>query len=124
MESSPQSVMINTARQDFYDWKYGRKQHLQVCSKFNFTGKVRLLSEIFWRFALFTAFILCLCAGNALTVSTAVLLFVLRFAVQLVVVNQNSKHTGGGKFFLSLLFLDYISPFVDLILFSGKKRKY
>jgi hypothetical protein len=124
IECSPESVISHDEKQGFYDWRYRRKLYLYVCSKLNFAGKLRLLSDLLCPFALLAAVVLCLCVGNVLTILTAALLFVLRFAVQVSVVNKNSKYTGGGKFFLSLLFFDYISPFVDLKLLSEKKKHY
>jgi hypothetical protein len=66
----------------------------------------------------YAALILAFVFGNMITVIAAGTLFVVRFVIQLSIINGSAKHFGNRKFFLTLPLFDVYLPILSFYLLT------
>ncbi|NLY24506.1 MAG: glycosyltransferase [Bacteroidales bacterium] len=112
---SPESMTETHGIDSFFTWRSLKSKYLY--SKQFYKGSASHLFglETFSKFSFFTALIAAVTVG-AFTSSYylagfALLLLIIRFWVQLVIINRNSRLFDGGKYHINLLLFDLFQPF-------------
>lgn len=127
IEIAPDSVTWSEPKKNFRLWYYQKERHLSVSSHYTFISRFRLSTEPATRAVFYISLIVLPFLANIITTGAAVLLFLVRFAVQLLVINRSAKHFNDRKYYLSLMLFDIILPLIslNLLIFGrmGKKSK-
>ena len=124
VEIASDSITWSEPNETFKGWLFQKQRHLSVSTYYKSSSKLRLFFEPFTRGLFYLTLILALVVGSIITQIAAVVLFAIRYAVQLSVINSSSKHFGGRKYVLTLPVFDIYLPLVSLfIMLFGKKGK-
>ena len=120
VEVSPAAVM-NIVTQDVKShWKEARINQIYTSSYYKPMARFRTGIEIFSRYAFYTLFIILLVFslvnGNLPLLVVDGLLFLLRFIIQMVVINRSAKVLKDTRFYISILFFDIFLPCYVLLL--------
>jgi cellulose synthase/poly-beta-1,6-N-acetylglucosamine synthase-like glycosyltransferase len=122
IEISPDSITWSEPNKTFKGWLYQKERHLSVSNYYKSSSKFRLFFEPTTRGLFYLALILALVFGNMITQIATAVLFLLRYIVQLSIINGSSKHFGGRKYIATLAIFDIYLPLVNLyILVFGRK---
>ncbi len=122
IEISPDSITWSEPNKTFKGWLYQKERHLSVSSYYKSSSKFRLFFEPTTRGLFYLTLILALVFGNMITQIATAVLFLLRYIVQLSIINSSSKHFGGRKYIATLPIFDIYLPLVNLyILVFGRK---
>ncbi|MFT3753171.1 MAG: glycosyltransferase [Paludibacter sp.] len=123
-EIAPDSITWSEPNTTYKGWLFQKARHLSVSTYYKTSSKLRLFFEPFTRGLFYLTMILALIFGNLITQLATVLLFIIRYVVQLSIINGSAKHFGERKYILSLPVLDIYLPLVNLyIMLFGKKGK-
>lgn len=127
IEIAPDSVTWSDPKKKFIDWFYQKERHLSVSSHYSNSSRFRLAIEPVTRGLFYLSFILTMVFGNLITTSTALVFFVARYVLQILVINKSSKHFGERRYFILLLLFDIILPVLNLYILTfgrmGSKAK-
>ena len=124
VEIASDSITWSEPNETFKGWLFQKQRHLSVSTYYKSSSKLRLFFEPFTRGLFYLTLILALVVGSIITQIAVVVLFAIRYAVQLSVINSSSKHFGGRKYVLTLPVFDIYLPLVSLfIMLFGKKGK-
>lgn len=122
-----QDSFIETSIERYSLWKQIKKSYFQT--KANIRGSVALIFslETFSRY-LFYLILIALVTYSVFTqhwasLGITILLFLIRFIIQLLIVNKSGKYFQSGKFYLMLLFLDIFQPIYNLRFISNHRGK-
>lgn len=118
IEISPDSITWSEPHKTFKGWFYQKERHLSVSSYYKSSSKFLLAFEPVMRGLFYLSIILALIFGHLITVIAALAVFVIRFLVQLVIVNSSAKHFGQKKYFMSILAFDVFLPLVSLYILT------
>ncbi len=128
VEVAADSITWSEPHTRYIDWYYQKERHLSVSSFYSGVSKYRLAIEPVFRALFYLSFIGALVFGNMITMIVAGALFLARFITQLSVVNSSSKHFGGSRYFISVMFFDILLPLISLYIMTfgrmGSKAKY
>jgi cellulose synthase/poly-beta-1,6-N-acetylglucosamine synthase-like glycosyltransferase len=124
VEIAPDSITWSEPKTTFKSWLFQKERHLSVSPYYNSSSKFRLVFEPMTRGMFYLSFILALVFGNLIVQVAAGTLFLIRFIIQLSIINRTSKHFGERKYILTLPILDIYLPLVSLYihLFGGAAR--
>lgn len=126
---SPESMVKSNIANSLSTWRSFKGKYLITKKHLNgFQNKILPL-EIVSRYSFYFSFVLMFITGVLLSsitlIALASSLFIIRYIVQVIVINKNSKLYDSGKFILSLLPLDLLTPIVNYqFLNYEKKRNY
>ncbi len=127
IEIAPDSITWSEPKKNFRLWYYQKERHLSVSTHYSFISRFRLGFEPLSRALFYLTLIVLPFLANLITISAALLLFLIRFSVQLLVVNRSAKHFNERRYNINLLLFDIILPLIslNLLLFGrmGKKSK-
>lgn len=124
VEIAPDSITWSEPNTTYKGWLFQKARHLSVSTYYKSSSKLRLFFEPFTRGLFYLTIILSLIFGNIITQLATVLLFIIRYIVQLSIINGSAKHFGERKYVLSLPVLDIYLPLVNLyIMLFGRKGK-
>jgi cellulose synthase/poly-beta-1,6-N-acetylglucosamine synthase-like glycosyltransferase len=118
VEISPESVTWSEPNTNYKSWFFQKERHLSVASFYSSLSKFRLSLEPISRGLLYFSLLLLFIFGNLITICASTALFLIRYIVQLVVVNNAAKHFGENKFYLSLILFDIYLPLVTLYILT------
>ncbi|MCX6307730.1 MAG: glycosyltransferase [Bacteroidia bacterium] len=117
---SPAAVMNIVTVDAKSHWKEARINQIYTSSYYKPLAKFRTGMELFSRYAFYGLFITLLVFGlingNVPLLIVAGVLFLLRFIVQMVVLNLGSKALNDKRFYFSILFFDLFLPCYVLLL--------
>ena len=120
VEVSPAAVMNIVAEDVKSHWKEARINQIYTSSYYKPMAKFRTGTEIFSRFAFYALFITLVVFGlmnwNLPLLIVAGVLFLLRFIIQMVVINRVSKTLNDKRFYISILFFDLFLPIYVMLL--------
>ncbi len=120
VEVSPAAVMNIVTEDAKSHWKEARINQIYTSSYYKPMAKFRTSLEIFSRYAFYALFITLLVFGlinwNLPMLIVDGVLFLLRFIVQMVVINRVSKTLNDKRFYLSILLFDLFLPCYVLLL--------
>ncbi|MHB9055750.1 MAG: glycosyltransferase [Paludibacteraceae bacterium] len=128
IEVSPESVTWTEPKTSFRSWFIQKESHLSISERYNNESKRRLFIEVFSRGIFYLAAILLIVFSvlnfNWILLGIAVLFLLIRFVLQMYVINKSAKTLGEQKFYLTILCFDIVLPLISLfILVFGKKKK-
>ena len=124
VETASGSTVWSNAQESFSEWFYSRENEFFINRQLRFSSILRLSVEMFFRIVFYLSFIACLLLGNFFTITAAVFLFLIRFFIQYITINQNSQRFDGQRYYISVLLFDILLPLIDLYIFIfGKKLK-
>ena len=130
IECTKESKTLSVPKKSFLRWLSQKSRHLSVAPLYSAKSKRMLGGEILSRTMFYLFFTLLLLTKNIFFIIFALSLFLVRFIVQLVVINITAKQLGSRKFFLSIIFWEILLPLISLYLstigklFHRKKRNY
>lgn len=120
VEVSPAAVMNIVTEDVKSHWKEARINQIYTSSYYKPMAKFRTSLEIFSRYAFYALFITLLVFGlinwNLPMLIVDGVLFLLRFIVQMVVINRVSKTLNDKRFYISILLFDLFLPCYVLLL--------
>ncbi len=125
VEFSPGSITWSVREMTFKSFLYQKERHLSTSPYYSLATRARIGMEVFSR-----AFFYALFAGLAVYLLIAqhyamagVLggIFLLRYILQLIVINKTAGILGEKKFLLSILFFDIFLPLIFLHIFTLRK---
>ncbi|MDR1543357.1 MAG: glycosyltransferase [Prevotellaceae bacterium] len=124
IECSAESKTISVPKTSFLDWIIQKRRHLDVSACYKAKSKQLIGFEVFTRGLFYIFLILTILRMNLFYTVVAALLFLIRYIIQLVVINRVSAYLGVRKFFISLLFWDILLPLISLYLTTIDKIFY
>ncbi len=126
VEVSPDSVTYSVPKKTFKSWYIQKFRHLTTSPYYKSGIKTLIGTEVFSRFLFYASFITALIFNNMWLSIAAGSVFLLRFIVQLLIVNLTAKRMNEQRFVLSVLLFDILLPLVNLniMLFGKKKRRH
>ena len=132
IETSSESITWSYPKKDLKTWYFQKERHLSVSTYYSQKSKFSLVIEPFIRgvfyLSLIALVVLSVLSANWMLAVAASVLFVARFVMQLLIINQTSLFFGGSKYFLSLLLFDITLPLITMHIMTfgrmGSKAKY
>lgn len=127
IEVSKESTTWSEPKTKFKNWYIQKERHLSVANNYNFKSKARLAGEpisrgIFYLSALVLG-VIGICTFNWIELGIALLLLLVRFGIQLYVINQSAKTLGEQRFYFTIPLFDLFLPLVSLYLFLFGRKK-
>lgn len=128
IEVSSESVTWSEPKTTFRNWLIQKERHLSVSDKYNTPSKLRLTVEPVSRGIFYLAFVTAVVVSglsfNWVAAAFAGLLFIVRFTLQLFIINKSAKILGERRFYFTIPLFDSILPLITLsILIFGKKKR-
>ena len=125
--SSPESMVVSNVIDGFSSWRSIKTTYLTT-RKYYAGNTANILSfEVVSRYAFYMLFAtLCVIAiKSSATVFAlfAILLFLIRCLIQLIVVNKNSKVYNAGSFYFSLPLFDLLVPIVNHLFLKRETKR-
>ncbi len=121
IEISPESTTISTIQETFKNWYIQKERHLSTSSHYKHQSKSLIGFEVISRGAFYVSFIGIILYTNLTLTLTAVAIFLLRFIIQLLIINLSSKHLNERKFYFSILLFDIFLPLITLFIMIFNK---
>ncbi|MEI6753983.1 MAG: glycosyltransferase [Paludibacter sp.] len=122
IEIAADSITWSEPNKTFRGWFYQKERHLSVSPHYKISSKFRLFLEPTSRGIFYLTLILALVFGNMITQIAAGVIFLTRYLVQAIIINQSSKHFGGRRYISSLAIFDVLLPLINLyIIIFGRK---
>jgi cellulose synthase/poly-beta-1,6-N-acetylglucosamine synthase-like glycosyltransferase len=127
IETSPESVTSSIPKKTFWSWYYQKERHLSVSTFYTQVSKYSLVVEPIFRGLFYSSFLALLVYGlivtNFFIAGIALLLFIVRFFLQMTIINKSSAFFKGRKYHLCIVLLDMFLPlFSAYILTFGRMR--
>lgn len=111
---SKESVVWSIPKTTWRDWLHQKRRHLSVSPHYNINSKLRLVVEPMTRGMMYLLLILLLAFGDGLMGCAALLLFVIRLIIQLLVINLSAKRLGLQRHGLEIICYDIALPIINL----------
>ncbi len=128
IEVSPDSITWSEPKKTFRSWFYQKERHLAVSSFYTPLSRFRIGIEPFSRFVFYMALICIPFIANIIVISAAIFLYLVRYLVQLIVINRAAKYFKERRYYFYILLLDILLPLINLYLLifgrMGNKSKY
>lgn len=132
IETSLQSVTWSEPKISLHSWLYQKERHLSVSSRYTLKSRISIALEPLTRglFYLSAISLLVLTIVQQAWIATGVIgfLFLLRFLLQLIIINKSSALFSERRFSIDILLFDIYLPLVTLgfLVFGrmGRKARY
>ncbi len=129
VETSCESITWSKPHKKFRNWYFQKERHLSVSTFYRSASKFRLVLEPVSRGLYYASglalVVLALLSANFILAAIPVLLYLIRFAWQLLIINKSSRCFGSSKFFFTLPLFDILLPLISLYIMTfgrmGKK---
>ena len=109
-------------KKDWHSYIAQKGRHLSVSTHYSGRSKRRLLVEPFARLMFYVLVLLLLCVGNFWLKGIAVFLFIVRWLMQVLVINKAACMLGLRRYGLNVVAFDVILPLLNLyMLFKADK---
>lgn len=124
---SPESMVESNAIENFSSWRRIKTKYLTTQKHYSGNAANLFTFELFSRYAFYLLFAT-LCVIAAFTPLKivglfAVFVFLVRYVVQLIVLNKNSEIYNAGKFYSSLPLIDLLSPIVNNLFINSNTNR-
>jgi hypothetical protein len=124
IEISPESVTLSVPNSSYKGWFFQKERHLSVSSYYTTISRFRLAIEPVTRGLFYLSVLLSCTLGTLVLGIYAGVIFLIRYVLQLFIINRSAKHFGVQKFYSTLLIFDIYLPLVNLyILVRGTLSK-
>lgn len=129
IESCKGAQTLSVPKCTFAEWYNQKRRHLTASALYTSQSKFMLACEPLSRGLFYLALLAAIITFNPAVIVATAAIVLLRYAVQLIVVNIAAQQLGERKFFLSLPFFDILLPMVSLHLMTlgqwfTRKRDY
>ncbi|NDP22600.1 MAG: glycosyltransferase [Paludibacter sp.] len=123
IEIAPDSVTWSEPNTTFKGWLFQKERHLSVSSFYKSSSKLRIAIEPIVRALFYASLIFTILVGSLYTIILAGVLFLVRFIIQLSIINSSAKHFGNRKFFFLLPVFDIYLPLLNLYILTFGRMK-
>lgn len=124
IEPSLEAETLSLPKTNFFDWYYQKLRHLSTVDNYKSNSKLWIGLEPLSRGLFYLSILLLIILGhnNPIMQIIAIGLFLLRFLIQYIIINQTAKvYNNEKKFGLSIILFDILLPLISLyILTIGK----
>jgi len=127
---SPESMTETHGIDSFFTWRSLKSKYLYTKQYYRGVAPRILSLESFSRYAFYLLFsaavVMSLFSGSRLITGTALLLFLVRYGMQLWVINRTSKLVDGTRYHINLLLYDLFHPFNNFRFrrYANRKTRY
>ena len=115
---SPDSMTETTSVDNFFTWRALKSKYLYTKQFYKGFSSHLFRYDTFSKYAFYAVLITSIVAGiftsNYFLTGFAFLLFMIRFWVQIKVINKNSRLFDAGKYHINLILFDVLQPFNNL----------
>jgi len=118
VEIAPDSITWSEPSRTFSEWFFQKERHLSVSSYYKTSSKFRLFLEPMTRGLFYLALILSFVFGGLIIIISAAVLFLARLILQLIIINNSSRHFGERKYLFLLPVFDIFLPLVSLYILT------
>jgi len=118
VEIAPDSITWSEPSTTFGEWFFQKERHLSVSSYYKTSSKFRLFLEPMTRGLFYLALILSFVFGGLIIIISAAVLFLARLILQLIIINNSSRHFGERKYLFLLPVFDIFLPLVSLYILT------
>lgn len=124
---SPDSMIVSNVVEQLSIWRTIKSKYL-ITRKFLKGNKSRWMDiELFSRIGFYLFFLILLGVGifqtSYLLIGFSLLLFLIRYIIQVIILNKNSKIFAAGKFYLSLPIYDLVAPIMNYQFLRYEKER-
>jgi glycosyltransferase involved in cell wall biosynthesis len=125
VEISPESVTYSVPKKAFKSWYIQKLRHLTTSPYYKKGIKTLIGTEVLSRFFFYLSIVVAIILNNMWLYIAAVIVFILRFIIQLIIINLTAKRINERRFGLSILLFDILLPLINLniMLFSKKGKR-
>ena len=125
--ASSRSMVVSNLVNSLSSWRRVKTKYLATQKYYSGNTTKLFTFELFSRYAFYILFTtLCLIAFLTplkILALFAILLFLFRYAVQIIVLNKNSKVYNAGKFYFSLPLFDFLIPIANNLFLNSSTNK-
>ena len=121
--NSRESITWSVPKTTWKGWVQQKRRHLSVSHAYKPATKDHLAKEPMARGLFYALVIALFVLGEPLTMCAALLLFVARLMMQLIIINRGAKALGQPRIGFELVCYDITLPIITLILMGPKKNK-
>ena len=121
--TTQESVTYSIPKTTWRDWIHQKKRHLRVSPYYTTKSKLQIGVEPITRGLFYLLIILCCACGTLYTVLGALTLWLLRYILQLTIINMSAKQLKQKYFGIEILFFDILLPLLNLHILFWEKRK-
>ena len=124
---SPESMVVSNVVDRLSTWRTIKSKHL-ITKKYLKGFQTQLFDlEVFSRYGFYLLFVLLTLIGilqsSIILIGIAALLFIIRYFMQVMILNKNSKLFNAGKFYFSLPLFDLITPMINHYFLRNEKQR-
>ena len=121
IEIAPESITLSEAKKTFDKWFYQKLRHISVSDNYKYGSKLRLIMEPITRGLFYALLIVLPIVGNLITIGATALLFLIRVAFQMIIINKSSKYFGGREYVFMQPIFDIFLPLVNIYILLMKR---
>jgi len=115
---SPNSMTETTSVDNFSTWRNLKSKYLYTKQFYKGFSSHLFFYDTFSKYVFYAVLIVSIAMGictlNYYLTGYALLLFIIRFCVQIIVINKNSRLFDAGKYHINLILFDLFQPFNNL----------
>lgn len=120
---SKDALTWSVPKKKWRDYIAQKGRHLSVSTHYSGRTKWRLMLEPFMRLVFYVAFLVLVCAGSLPLKVLALFLFLVRWLVQVSVINRAARTLGLRKYGLNILVFDILLPVLNVCMLT-RANKY
>lgn len=124
---SEESMTVSNVINRFSTWRSAKTKYLTTQKYLTSNATSILAFEEFSRYSFYSLFIILSVIGVLSSVYSllffAILLFLIRYSVQSIIINKNSKLYNAGRFYFTLPLFDLLAPFVNHMFLNYEAKR-
>lgn len=124
---SEESMTVSNVINRFSTWRSAKTKYLTTQKYLTSNATSILAFEEFSRYSFYSLFIILSVIGVLSSVNSllffAILLFLIRYSVQTIIINKNSKLYNAGRFYFTLPLFDLFAPFVNRMFLNYETKR-
>lgn len=124
---SEESMTVSNVINRFSTWRSAKTKYLTTQKYLTSNATSILAFEEFSRYSFYSLFIILSVIGVLSSVYSllffAILLFLIRYSVQTIIINKNSKLYNAGRFYFTLPLFDLLAPFVNHMFLNYEAKR-
>lgn len=117
-----ESKTMSIPEATFTKWLKQKQRHLKASSLYSPQSRRWIGVEAITRFGFYFSLLAIIFTFNIKVIAFALLLFAIRYTIQVLVVNNTSKRLGSAKHFISIILFDIMLPIISLWLLTKNMR--
>lgn len=117
-----ESKTMSVPEATFAKWLKQKQRHLKSSSLYSPQSRRRIGVEVITRFGFYMSMVTAIFTFNIVVIGLALLLFAVRYMIQMLVVNKTAKKLGSAKHFVAIILFDILLPIISLWLLAKNTR--